>query len=239
MLFFNLFGCLNIYLFKVTRIQISFLLILAIASIVLLFLFGVMGNKRVSFENNQTYNSDIFLDIGKATDRFKNSPIPNEFFWTYIYITSPLANLQQNVNVYKPEPLSVGNTFNLINNEMLFDFISKRFNAIFGTHRKIQYTISDPFNVSTVYSRSYSYLGWIGIILMGVFVLVFPLLYIKLLPKNSLYTLAALAILNTMYMLLFYDNTIRFTGLGFQLIYPFVFEWINTRNLKLSKIIAS
>ena len=176
---------------------------------------------RVSFEAKKTYDSSLFLDIGEASEAFRDSAVPNEFFWAYIYLSSPLANLQQNINTFQVPAFSLGHLCQHINNEMLFDFISKRLNTAFGVDRMVENTIpGKPFNVSTVYSRSFSYQGWIGMCMMGAFVLVLPWIYIKILPENRYY-LSGLAILNTMYLFLFYDNMIRFTGLGFQLVYPF------------------
>ena len=112
-----------------------------------------------------------------------------------------------------------------INNEMLFDFVSKRVNRLFQVNRAAENTLpGKPFNVSTVYSRSFSYQGWIGMGMMAIVTLIFPLLYSKILPADP-YGLTGIAILSTGYLFLFYDNTIRFTGLGLQLIYPFVLPW--------------
>jgi hypothetical protein len=95
-------------------------------------------------------------------------------------------------------------------------------NRLAGVERATENTIPRrPFNVSTVYSRSFSYQGWIGMFIIGGFVLLIPLVYAKFLPVNS-YQLTGIAVLNTMYLFLFYDNTIRFTGLGLQLVYPFL-----------------
>jgi hypothetical protein len=184
--------------------------------------FGVLGSLRVSFEARKSYDPGLFLDIGEATPAFRSSLVPREFFWGYIYFSSPLANLQENVNTFRVPPFTLGRLMQHINNEMIFDFLSKRVNRIFGVERENEHIIPyKPFNVSTVYSRSYSYQGWAGLLLMAAFVLILPWIYIRILPNNP-YSLTGLAILNTMYLFLMYDNTIRFTGLGLQLVFPFV-----------------
>ena len=189
---------------------------------VLLYLFGMLGSLRVSFEARKPYDPGMFLDIGDATRNFRESDIPKEFFWGYIYLSSPVANLQHNIATYPVPPFSMSRMLQHINNEMIFDFISKRINRLAGVDRATENIIPErPFNVSTVYSRSFSYQGWAGMMMMGLFILIIPVLYIRFLPSNR-YALTGLAILNTMYLFLFYDNTIRFTGLGFQLVYPFM-----------------
>jgi len=213
-------------------IKIKFILWTPLVGIMILYFFGILGNVRESFEAKSKYNPALFLETGGATDQFRSSWVPKEFFWGYIYISSPLANLQTNINTRhvsdKPSVL-----YQHVNNEIAFDFISKRINRLLGWEREGENTITGPFNVSTVYSRSFSYQGWIGIFIMAAFVLVFPWFYCWLLPQGS-FTLTGIAILNTMYLFLVYDNTIRFTGLGFQLIYPVILPfcekaWMWTR----------
>jgi hypothetical protein len=240
MLLFNLFASFQVWLFYtggISRLQWAGLFV---GMVVLAYGFGWMGSKRVSFENGKSYDPSLFLNIGEATSGFRNSIVPPEFFWSYVYLSSPLANFQQNLNTYPVPKPTPGLWARMINNEMLPDFISKRINRIFSTGRSDEHAIpGKPFNVSTVYSRSYCYLGWTGLLVMGLFVACVPLIYAYLLPENS-YSFAGLAILNTMYFFLFYDNTIRFTGLSLQLAYPFLLpvgEWLY-RRLVHPKLIA-
>ncbi len=223
MLFFNLSGSFFIYLFSIEKISFQKLAITVVGVIFLFYSFGVLGNLRVSFYARQKYSQTLFLETGKASSAFRESAVPNEFFWTYIYLSSPLANLQTNINNANPPSLTVSRVFDHFNNEFLFDFISKRINRLTGTEREKENTMPGPFNVSTVYSRSYSYSGWKGVIAMAIFVLLVPLLYRKMFKPDHPYALIGMAILCTMYLFLAFDNTIRFTGLGFQLVYPLVF----------------
>ncbi len=105
---------------------------------------------------------------------------------------------------------------------MSFDFISKRINRALEIEREAENNLpGTPFNVSTTYSRSFSYQSWAGMIMIALFILSVPIIYMKLLPPNR-YQITGIATLNTIFLFLFYDNTIRFTGLGLQLLYPFL-----------------
>ncbi|MEQ9415755.1 MAG: hypothetical protein RIF39_18090, partial [Cyclobacteriaceae bacterium] len=48
--------------------------------ILLFYLFGVFGNLRVSRESKSHYDNSIFLNTGQASQNFKESIVPNEFF---------------------------------------------------------------------------------------------------------------------------------------------------------------
>jgi len=195
----------------------------AIPSLIfILFFFGMLGTLRVSNESRTSYSNEGFLKTGGANHSFLDSGIPPEFFWAYIYTTSPLANLQTNIILNTPPRVNISATAEWFNNEMLFDFISKRINGYTKKTRAGQKTIPGPFNASTVYSGSYSYLGWPGLILMAIFILLLPLLFIRIMPASSPFFLTAFALLNTIYLFMIFENTIRFTGLSFQMVYPFL-----------------
>jgi hypothetical protein len=222
MMTFNLVGSLFVYLLGVPKFTWKKIAVGMVVFIGLTYGFGMLGTLRVSFEAKSPYDPGLFLDIGEATPSFRASSVPQEFFWGYTYLSSPLANLQLNINTFQVPPFTLRRMAEHFNNEMIFDFISKRVNRLWGIERETEHIIPyKPFNVSTVYSRSFSYQGWAGMLIMAVFVLVLPWIYIRILPVNP-YSLTGLAIFNTMYLFLMYDNTIRFTGLGLQLVYPFV-----------------
>jgi hypothetical protein len=220
MLLFNLSATVFLYLIYKKHISGKQFAIGCIATLVVLFLFGVLGSLRVSREAKSPYSNDFFLQTGEATKSFQESIIPDEFFWTYIYVSSPLANLQHNINTYPIPETTFDRTCQLINNEIVMDFISKRINSFFQSQPIQDNRIPGPFNVSTIYSRAYSYLGWLGILIMMLTLVIVPWLYFKVLPSESPFFLTGTVILCTLYLFLAFDNTLRFTGLSFQLVYP-------------------
>lgn len=227
MLFFILIASCLLYLFTFEKIPFRKLILFLPLMVIVLYLFGVAGNKRSASEGNGAYNPNEFLETGRATEKFRESFVPKEFFWAYIYISSPLANLQMNINHHKVPPISVRRVLEYVNNEFLFESISKRINTMAGINRQKAIIIKHPFNVSTIYSTSYTYIGWPGMITMAVFILALPLLYFKALSKNNSYSLTAYAIFCTMYLFFIYDNTIRLMGWGFLLVYPIAFPLVD------------
>jgi oligosaccharide repeat unit polymerase len=232
MFVFNLSSSFFLYLLCLKKIPYKRLLFIVPLVVIFFYFFGVAGTARVSYESKTSYDRNSFLDNGRATIGFRNSSIPKEFFWPYIYISSPMANLQTNINTYPIRPITPRRVLEYINNEWIYESFSKRVNRLLCSERENENIIKDPFNVSTVYSRSYSYLGWPGIIAMGLFVLIIPGAYRKLIANNP-YQLIAIAILCTTYLFMTYDNTIRFMGLGFQLVYPLVFPFFENAFSKI------
>jgi len=236
MLFFNLTSSLFLYLNYKGGFSIRQVLSAGATVIVLLFFFGVLGSLRVSRLAGEPYGNENFLATGRATDAFKKSFIPAEYFWSYIYISSPLANLQQNINLQTPDPPTIGNIAKLINSEILPDFASKRIQKLLNLTVQTDSRIPGPFNVSTVYSRAYSYAGWTGLVLTAAFLLTFPIVFTRILPLSSRFFLPAGSILCTMYFFSVYDNTFRFTGLSLQLAYPLLLYWVDRKYSRLPRV---
>ena len=222
MFLFNVSACIFLFLIFMGTLRLRHVAI-GIGGLVLMsYLFGVMGSLRVSNESRTTYTNDGFLQTGSATTAFRNSGVAEEFFWSYIYTTSPLANFQQNINSGQPEPLTGASFLHWFNNEVLPDFISKRVNGYLGIDRRKTHTIQGPFNATTIYSGSYTYAGWFGVALMAVVILLIPVIYLRILPPASSFFLPGLVIINTIFLFMVFDNTIRFTGLSFQVVYPII-----------------
>jgi len=235
MLLFNLSASVFLFVMREGRVSLKHGVLGITAIVFILYLFGVLGSLRVSNESQKSYSNEGFLETGHASQAFLDSAVPPEFFWTYMYTTSPLANLQKNVAVNEPPPFGLGTFFGWLNNEILFDFISKRINVYRGKKPLKEYTLPGPFNVSTIYSGSFSYFGWWGLILMGIVILLIPTLFLKILPPASPFFLTAFAILSTLFLFMIFDNTISFTGLSFSLVYPVLlhpltrrFEWLKS-----------
>jgi hypothetical protein len=229
MFLFNLASSFFLLLMSVNRIPRYLLYVVPALLIVLLYLFGALGSLRVSREAKKPYTNSYFLSTGKANKVFIESPVPKEYFWTYIYVSSPLANLQHNINTNDVKDVTFGKLVEMINNELLMDFISKRINDLLRLEPEKEETIHGSFNASTMYSRSFSYWGWMGMVILALTVAAIPWLYVKLIPSDSPFFLTGFSILCTMFLFLAFDNTIRFTGLSFQLVYPFLLHFISKK----------
>jgi hypothetical protein len=187
--------------------------------IAILFLFGMAGNLRVS--GDRSVNS-IILDWGHATDDFRKSVIPKEFFWGYLYITSPLANVQETIDHHHISNFSFQKFATFINRNFLPDFIWKR-NVYFIRPYEHVNQVSNSFTVGTVYGTSYAYMGWWGIFLMFFYILFFNLLIILAVPKTSSFFVTGIAILDCIMLFNIFDNMFSFSGLSLQLFYPIFF----------------
>ena len=220
LIFFNLVTCLLTYVylknpFKTTNGK----LIIMVLATGLLFVFGSLGNTIKGHDTGK-----VILVIGEATEEFKNSIFPDEFFWTYLYSSSPLANLQLNIEYHHSiEPTLHGYWLWMIS-EFLPDFISKNIFASINEKQLIGIQVNPALNVSTVYLRSFRYASWFGLTFMAFFVMIFPMIYLYII-RNSKYFITGLVSVTTIYMFLIFDNIFAFSPLSFQLVYPLFGIW--------------
>jgi hypothetical protein len=195
---------------------------------ILFYGFGALGTIRVSHGLGRFYEPHLVYEVGNATDSFKKSIVPSEFFWSYLYITSPLANLQHNISNSNPV-ITKENFFQLINNEFLPNAASKRINALLKVEKKENLQIADNLNASTVFSGSFTYWGWMGMTAMFIFLMILPLTIRIPFINQTPYYITFFSLLNTLYLFLIFDNMISFTGLSFQLVYPILFGLIKKK----------
>lgn len=196
------------------------------------YLFGVAGNYRtINDLNNQgitsddSYNSNVIMGLGGASESFKESIIPGEFFWTYLYITSPLSNLQYNVNKNKTS-LSFNGIKNLFIDEILFDTVSKRIDNLLNRKRAEPDLIIEQLTVPTTLAGSYNYAGWWGMTIFITVFWIFPFIYTFFIMKNPLGVIGV-STLCTVYFLSIFDNMFILTSLMLQIFFPVILFFVS------------
>jgi len=219
---------LFVYLFSTRKLHFKFIIVSVLLVLTLFYLFGLTGNLRVSHQNGRVENitsSDTILAIGDAKSSFRESIIPKAYFWAYIYISSPLANLQKTIRGSDSVDLTFGRVLSFINSEILPDFASKRISRFLGIERVNIKQITPALTVGTVYARSFVYLNWLGLLLMFAFTAFGSFLYIMLLRRNNVFCTTGIAILNTLILFNAFSNMFSFSGMSFQLVYPLLFSF--------------
>lgn len=217
LIFYNLITCLLTYIYIRNPFK-SFKgkLIISSCALGVVFIFGYLGNNL----KGDSYNSgELILTIGEANDKFRNSVVPNEFFWTYLYASSPLANLELNISNRNSMEPSVRGYVLWLSSEFLPDFISEKIFVNMNESQIAGLQVNDALNVSTVYLRSYRYASWLGLSIMALYIAIFPTIYLFLI-RNSRFFIPGLVSILTIYMFLIFDNMFAFSALSFQLIYP-------------------
>ncbi|MBL0742222.1 hypothetical protein [Chryseolinea lacunae] len=211
-------SCLFVYILSLKTIKTSVVVSIVILILIVFFLFGIMGNLRQT--KGKTISTEFMLRESRATPEFKKSFVPKPYIWPYLYISSPMANLQNSIYSAKSEEGWVP----FVTFELLPDFISKRISKSMNVKSQSPPLIVPWLTVGTFYTRAYVYERWLGLCLIFVFFLATTLSYLYVLKKRSRYYVTGLALLNTVVLFNTFDNMYAFTGLSFQLVYPLLFS---------------
>jgi hypothetical protein len=200
-----------VYFFQGGRIGLMRISAVAILTLLVLHLFGLFGDLR---EGEGAIES-----IGKPTEAFEASAIPKTYFWTYIYLTSPIANLQLAVDTTTPE---AGNAAVFVVSEMLPDFVSKRILPLMDAEQVKPPQAAAGLTAASLYGRAYVYEGWVGATLMFTCLSALIIVYLRLI-RHSPYRVSCLALLNTLVFFCTFHNMIAYAGLILQLVWPLFF----------------
>jgi hypothetical protein len=183
---------------------------------------------------------------GAPTERFQNLGVPKTYFWTYLYIAAPIGNLQLATDL---QNIHEGTIPEFVLTEMVPDTFSRRILPLLNPQIKSgqgnldtrdqlyswqQHRIAWGMNVSTIFGRSYGYLGWTGPVIMFVVLSAFIGSYVFV-ARRSPYRVPALALLNTMIVFCIFNNMLASAAMIPSLLivlllppwgwWPSVFKW--------------
>jgi hypothetical protein len=186
------------------------------------FAFGLLGNKRSNF--TQSYVID---NLG-ASNRFKDSGLSHNNYIAYLYISSPLANLQNNI--------LPGDKFR--NKGDLKDFffycilppsLTMRLEKRLNLNQPVPNLIIPELIVGSCFMISYCTMGFAGLIIMCAFILIYNILCLILVRKWKTFYIPVLALLSTTISLLIFDNILNRLDIILMLFfYPVFFHFINS-----------
>lgn len=204
-----------------------------IGCLLLLYVFGVMGNYRFFASHpNVEYSNDLILSIGDASSSFRDSFIPKEYFWSYLYISSPLSNLVYSEQLHDLDYVDIEDLGYCVFTGVVPDFISKR--VIQGEVLSVPKTplVTDALNVSSMYGSAVAAAGLYGLMIMYILWWGFTAFFIYFF-KRSVFYYVVIAILGVVAVMGSFANMITFSGASFSLFYCFVFSIRRFRKILL------
>lgn len=220
-LFFILLQASILALIKLKFLQFKYLLIGLPSLLLFLYFFGWIGNVRSG------HSTDHYIPTTTgASEDFMEGNVPREYYWTYLYMASPVANFQKAVLHRNTFPSTEEKAVALIEN-LLPDVLSKRITGVLNISKlEHQYWIHPVLIVSTAFYDIFLYLGWFGAYLLFFFFAAIIFFYFKFTPAKSRYFLSGWAILVSIVIFNTFDNMWAFSGLSLQFIYVLFFMFL-------------
>ena len=208
----------SVFMYFISQKRLSFKRIFGMVAFAVfaIYMFGFLGNVR-----SANGDSSYIPRSSGATSSFMESGIPKEFYWGYLYIASPMANLQNNINVeQKVQPDYLG--FAVF--EMTPDFLSKKLAEVYAIQRREFNQINSFLNVGTIYARAFSFLSWSGMFIIFLYLMGLMNLYYIVIRKSYMYGVSGISMMFTLIAIATFENSIWFSAYSFPLFYPFLFS---------------
>lgn len=179
----------------------------AAVAVAAVFLNGLMGDLRSPGQES----------IGAPSKNFHETRVPKTVFWTYLYSTIGVANLQQSVNELEdyqgtllefvvadlvPDTLA-RRIMPFVNDRLMTD--GRSFQSRDQLYSWPQPLVAKGLNVSTIFGRAYGFFGWYGTIIMFVALSTLIVGYLVLIQWTP-YFVPCLALLNTLVVMCIFNN---------------------------------
>lgn len=209
------YSSINLNISKVLKILATFF--------VVIFIFGLLGNLRMASSGYK--DEDAIIKIGQASDSYLKTNLPPETFWAYLYMTSPYANLENEVK--QREFSNVYSWGIFLNYEILPDFISKRTDF----ENSKSNLLTDELNVRTMYGGPINKMGFLGGVIIY-FWYVFSIFLTTRLVKSEFFIPRVIS-LSTLSCFLVFDNVLKFSGFVFQFFILICFSHFKFKQITL------
>jgi oligosaccharide repeat unit polymerase len=174
-----------------------------VGSVLLVVFFGLLGDVRSG-------GSDLIRAVGRPTANFPDW-LPSGFLWAYIYLTTPLNNLFNTIQLH---PSVDEYTLVATTSQLLPSFLR---NLIFTQAADQGSLVDDNLNVSTGFIGPYTDLGFAGIIFFGALIGTLSAIFWRN-RHRPLFLLGYLFVAQAIILSIFY-NQVLFLPYLFQLVW--------------------
>lgn len=205
----TLFGCATVYAMGHT-LKLKVISTLVAGGLLVLYLFGLAGDARIGEAGVR------ITTIGQATDKFEKSVVPNVFFWSYIYLSSPLSNFEHNLQTDKTHTVDAQTIGKLALAEIVPEFIG---NKVENNKRAEPNLIISALNVSSVYARPYTMAGWTGVWIMFFYIISYNFFVFVIIKPDSPYFVVTVAVVNILMLGNVFDNMMNYV-LSYTVFFP-------------------
>jgi hypothetical protein len=186
------------------------LLKLSSYAFVLLILFGVLGELRSSnskyAERAVQNDTSLTTFIMRPTDKFTNMGAPDVVLWPWVYMVSPIKNLDSAFSENRMNP-----KMDSVTRFILPNFIYSRL----GVEKDKSFLVVDTFNTSTIYGELAANFGLIGVFIGHFILCIYSLMLFHIAKKirsKNLYNFTALIFILSLFSNVIGKELIFFTG---------------------------
>ena len=216
MLFTIFFSCCFVYIFSLKQVAFKRIIYCVLAICVALYVFSIIGSVRIQDDED----GRVFTAFTQPSDKFESLRISHFFLWPYMYIASPIGNLQTCINEYVPQE-----SFSTFFVKCVCpDFVAEH---IVGSKNnpadRDLPLISPVFNTSTMYYAAYAQLGYLGMFMLFIIQAVFLyIIFLSTTPRQNPFYTATASIASAVVVLNAFSNMWVFSAISFPIVWGFI-----------------
>jgi hypothetical protein len=210
----------GIFIYIINKQRVNLVIVAASIALVPLFsyCFGLFGSTRSHLTPSFVINNL------KASDSFRNSNINQNHYLTYLYISSPLANLQENIDESNGG-LTKENFKLFIFYSVMPESITLRFENKLNLTPPACRLIIPELIVGSFYMVAFYTLGWYGMVLMYIYLALVIGICLLVIRKWDMFSRVTLALLATTVCMLIFSNFLNRLDVILMLFaYPVIFH---------------
>ena len=179
------------------------------AAIIVLFVFGALGNIRHGYSFT---DSSYIQRLGRFNEHYP-SWMPKQFMWAYVYIITPVANINHNVLLHLGSVNTKGYIMTFIP-----DFVARRiYDGVIYTPELV---VENVFNATAGFGTAYMNMKFFGMyFLYGYMMLGLSFLW-RVDPIRREFKMPCLAIMNVIVIFMFFTHTLYYSAISFQIVFP-------------------
>lgn len=224
---FLLFACLFLF-FRHGRLPARRVVLVLGVLTGFLLLFGQFGNARLSHQirdsTGQAGRADAIVTFAQASPKFVELGLPVGLLWPYLYMASPIANLNQAFGLDSDKLCGEHcDLSGLVVYELLPDSLGNPLGRAFhmNEYDKAQFLVAPDVTASTTFGSAVGYAGIVGALLvLGVLIAVS--VGVVSATRRSDISEEALAVLATLLFFSFFENMLAYSPLSLQLVWVLV-----------------
>jgi oligosaccharide repeat unit polymerase len=207
-----------LYILYKREISIFSLLIIVLCFPFVSYLFGFFGNLRSNLDKNY-----VIYEL-EASSSFISGGMSHNHYMTYIYETSPLANLQYNIDEGKGF-LNNGDLKEFLFYSIIPESLTFRLERLIPLKPPGFILIHPHLITGTLFMIAFHSLGWGGMILMMAYLSFIIGVCSAVIQKWDTFRISTFCILSTMVLLLVFSNFLnRFDVILMLFVYPVLFH---------------
>jgi hypothetical protein len=223
-----LISSILLLIFHYRKVNLCLILVALFCIPLFSYMFGLYGNYRSNLSRSFVINEL------SASESFIKKGLSHNHYISYLYFSSPLANLQKNINE-RDDFINKGHIKEFVFYSIIPESFTMRLEKSLDIMQPQCDLIHPELLVGTFFMTGFCSLGWLGMSIMLLYLLIVIIICLWLSDKWNIFRLTTLCILSTTVSLQIFSNFLnRLDVIVMLFVYPVVFHFVYSKRREMT-----